>query len=246
MLSEPLARSLGVPLDPDPAKASVRIRTGEGERRVPVTGVFREYGGGRGTLVLPREFWPSPPPGVHILELHGVADPTALAARLLPLLPPGAELRRNDEILARSLEVFDRTFRVTGVLQTLAGLVAAIGLFGALSALALERRALFGVLRALGVPRSMPALQSLVESLLIAALAGLLAMPLGVVVAGVLVEVVNVRAFGWSMDLALSPVLLLQALLVALAAGGLAALGPALELWRTSPLVMLGDTRALG
>lgn len=252
VLSEPLARSLGLFAAPfgrpdrlEPG-AAVTLDTGSGPRSIPVTGVFREYGGGRGTVALPADLWPDPPPGVRSFELHGVEDPDALVRRLRGLLPAEDDVRRNDEILERSLQIFDRTFRVTGVLQTLAGLVAGIGLFGALGALALERRGQYGVLRALGVDRRVPALQNLGEALLIAAVAALLAMPLGIAVAKVLVDVVNVRAFGWSLDLRLPPALFLQALGVALLAGALAALGPALRLWRTSPVQMLADARALG
>ncbi|HSG88580.1 MAG TPA: FtsX-like permease family protein [Pseudomonadales bacterium] len=248
LLSEPLARRLGLlrgsaRLAPG---ARVQIDTGGGARTFAVGGVFREYGGGRGTLMLPAAAWPQAPPGVRTLELHGVDDVAALAAALRRQLPATADLRRNDEILALSLSIFDRTFRVTGVLQTLAGLVAAIGLFGALTALALERRGQYGVLRALGVDRQVPALQNLGESLLLAASAALLALPLGIAVAWVLVDVVNVRAFGWSLDLALPPGLFLQALAVALLAGALAAVAPALRLWRTPVVTMLADARALG
>lgn len=226
--------------------AALLLDLGSGPGRIPVAGVFREYGGGRGTLILPAARWPMPPPGVRTFELRGVGDPDGLAEALLARLPPGSEVRRNEELLALSLQVFDRTFRVTAVLQTLAGLVAAIGLFGALSALALERRAQYGVLRALGVARRIPALQNLLESLLVAAAAALLAMPLGIVVAWVLVEFVNVRAFGWSLDMSLSPWLFAEALLVALAAGVAAAAAPALRLWRTPAVRMLADARALG
>jgi len=74
--------------------------------------------------------------------------------------------------------------------------------------------------------------------------AALLAMPLGVAVAVVLIEVVNVRAFGWSLDWHWPVWLFLQALLVALLAGLLAAVLPAWSLYRTTPAALLSEVRA--
>ena len=236
-LSEPLARALalgaGDTLPPLP-----------GARSLPVAGRYREYGGGRGSLVLPMDAWPDAPPGMASFELFPEGDPEPLA-RALRRAAPAAELRRNEELLALSLSIFDRTFRVTGVLQTLAGVVAAVGLFGALSALALDRRARFGMLRTLGVGRAAPARQALAEAALLACAAALLALPLGVAVAWILVEFVNVRAFGWSLDFAFPPGLFVQAVLVALAAGLGAAVVPAWRLWRARPAELLADARAL-
>ncbi|MEE4297855.1 MAG: FtsX-like permease family protein [Pseudomonadales bacterium] len=245
LVSEPLARELGLPLtDGGLGAARLTVDTGRGPVALPVAGVYREYGGGRGSVTLPAGRWPDPPPGLRTFEIFGVDDVEAVAGELAAALPEAAELRRNREILELSLGIFDRTFRVTGVLQTLAGLVAAIGLFGALSALALERQAQYGVMRTLGVRRRAPALASLAESLLVALLAASLALPVGVAVAVVLLDVVNVRAFGWSLALDLPPGLFLEALLVALLAGGLAAVAPAWRLWRETPARMLAHARA--
>ncbi|MEE4359973.1 MAG: FtsX-like permease family protein [Pseudomonadales bacterium] len=238
LVAEPLARALGVD-----SGARLAIETGGGPLQLPVQGIFREYGGGRGTIVMPARLWPSPPAGLDSFEIHDARDPDVLIAALQAAVPV-VELRRNDEILAFSLSIFDRTFRVTGVLQSIAGAVAAFGLFGALSALALDRRTQYGVLRTLGVGRAMPALQALGEALLLAGAAALLAMPLGMIVAVVLVEFVNVRAFGWSLDLAFPPGVFLRALLVALAAGAAAVCLPAVRLWRARPADLLADARA--
>ena len=247
LVSEPLARALALPLDAAGLEeATLTIDDGSGPRPVPVAGVYREYGGGRGSVTLPAARWADPPPGLSTLEIFGIDDVDALAAELATRLPEGAELRRNREILSLSLAIFDRTFRVTAVLQSLAGVVAGLGLFGALSALALERSAQYGVLRTLGVARAVPAVASIVESLLVALLAALFALPVGVGVAVVLLDVVNVRAFGWSLDLTLSAGLFGEALLVAAAAGCLAALAPAWRLWRAAPARMLAVARAGG
>ena len=47
---------------------------------------------------------------------------------------------------------------------------------------------------------------------------GLLALPLGVVLAALLIHVINRRSFGWTLHLDLSPAILVQAVLLALSA----------------------------
>ena len=49
-------------------------------------------------------------------------------------------LSRASDIRARSLEIFARTFAITDLLRFFAGLIAAVAVFGALSALQLERQ----------------------------------------------------------------------------------------------------------
>jgi putative ABC transport system permease protein len=71
--------------------------------------------------------------------------------------------------------------------------------------------------------------------------AGLLAIPVGVVLALVLVFVINRRSFGWTLDLTLDPLLLAQALLVSLAAALLAGIYPALRMSRTNPALALRE-----
>ncbi|MEE2893531.1 MAG: ABC transporter permease [Pseudomonadota bacterium] len=246
LVSEPLARTLGLPLDSAGlGDAGIVFDSGQGPIEVPVAGVYREYGGGRGSVNLPAARWPAAAAGAISFEIFEVDDVDALIADLTAALPPGAEVRRNREILEFSLAIFDRTFRVTAVLQTLAGVVAALGLFGALSALAIERRAQFGVMRTLGLDRLTPAVASVGESVLLAGLAALLALPVGVLVAYILLDVVNVRAFGWSLDLALTPWLLLEAFGVALLAGVAAALAPAWRLHGAPPAQLLAHARVV-
>jgi putative ABC transport system permease protein len=71
--------------------------------------------------------------------------------------------------------------------------------------------------------------------------AGLLALPIGLILALVLIEVINVRSFGWTMDLILRPQEFIQAFLVALIASLLAGVYPA---WRLGKLVAIEALRS--
>ncbi len=102
-------------------------------------------------------------------------------------------------------------------------------------ALQLERARDHAVLRALGLtPRQLVALGAL-ETGAMGLFAGLLALPLGWLLAELLIHVVNLRSFGWSMDSLLPPGILLEAVGLAVGAALLAGLYPALRMMRAQP-----------
>ena len=71
---------------------------------------------------------------------------------------------------------------------------------------------------------------TLLETGLMGATAGLLALPTGYVLAWILIYVINVRSFGWTLRMDLEPGYFLQAFVVALIAALLAGIYPALRL----------------
>ena len=62
--------------------------------------------------------------------------------------------------------------------------------------------------------------------------AGLLAMPVGYILAWILIYVINVRSFGWTLQMQVEPAYFLQAFLVAVGAALLAGVYPSLRLGR--------------
>ena len=230
LVSEPLAYHLG--LAPG---ASLELPTPQGPLAVRVAAVFRDYASEHGRVVLDEavylQHWPEQP--VKTLALFARngdiesmrREVSELAARYNVMMTPAAA------ILEESMAVFDRTFRVTEVLRAVSLIVAFIGVLSALMALQLERGKEYAVLRALGLTRGQIAGLISGESLLMGFLAACVAMPTGVLMAWVLIESVQRRAFGWTMPFSVDSALLLQTLLVGLLAAGLAAIYPA---WRSA------------
>ncbi|HRP87982.1 MAG TPA: ABC transporter permease, partial [Gammaproteobacteria bacterium] len=222
------------------------LPTPAGEQVFPVAGVFRDYTSDRGVIALHRDryrtLW-----GDECSEGIGVnlapgADTAAARTGIEGTLPPGSGISLSDNagLRAASLAVFDRTFTITRVLQVLVALVAFLGILSALQALQLERVRETAVLRAVGwLPRQLRALV-VAQTGLLGLAAGLFALPLGIALAGLLVFVINRRAFGWSMSFGIDPGELLQGLALALAAAVLAGLYPA---WRTSRRPVAEDLR---
>ena len=144
-------------------------------------------------------------------------------------------IRSSRGLREHSLAIFDRSFSITVALQMLATLVAFIGILSALMSLQLERRREIGTLRAIGMTRRQLWRLTLVETGLMGTTAGILAMPTGFVLAVILIYIINLRSFGWTLQMYLQPVYFLQALTVALVAALLAGIYPAWRVGRMQP-----------
>lgn len=234
LLAEPLAWRRG--LGPG---GRITLPTDRGPRAFPVAGVFRDYESGPGTVLMTRELyrahWDDPSVDALGLYLGEGAEAGAVEAALRDALPAGVQIRSHREIRRMSLQVFDRTFAITEVLRLLAVLVAFVGILSALSALALERGREHAILRTLGFTPGQVRGLVLGQTALMGLVAGLLALPVGLVLAGLLVHVINRRAFGWSMPLEVPPGPLLEALALAVAAALLAGIQPARRMARIDP-----------
>lgn len=79
----------------------------------------------------------------------------------------------------------------------------------------------------------------ILRTVLLAAITAVLALPLGLALAWVLLAIVNVEAFGWRLPMYLFPVEYIRLMLFALAAALLAALWPAWRLSRMEPTGLL-------
>ncbi|MGD8710334.1 MAG: ABC transporter permease, partial [Ectothiorhodospiraceae bacterium] len=216
---------------------SLGLRTAEGEHRFRVAGIFRDYGAVQGVVLMRgdlyrRLYHDDRVGGVGIYAAPGTPR-DVLSAALADTLRgvPGARIRDNRYIYQRSLEVFDQTFVITGILRLLAAAVAFVGVLGALMALQLDRAREYATLRALGLTRTQLGTLIGAQSGLLGLVAGLFAVPLGLILAWLLVFVINRRAFGWTMDFLITAPPLAEGVLLAVVAALLAAVYPA---WHTA------------
>ncbi|NNF17671.1 MAG: FtsX-like permease family protein [Gammaproteobacteria bacterium] len=147
----------------------------------------------------------------------------------------------NARIRDLSLEIFDQTFVITDVLYWLATGVAFIGILGAMLALQLERAREFALLRALGMTPVQIGSMITTQTGMIGFLSGLVAIPLGLVMAWVLIKVINRRAFGWQIDMSVAPEILVSALVFAVTASVLAAIYPAWRAAQSQPAIIMRE-----
>lgn len=171
------------------------------------------------------------------LYLDPGIDTEAMSARLREMAS-GRQIitvQSSQGLREASMEIFDQTFTVTVVLRLLAVVVAFIGILSAFMALQLERAREMAVLRANGMTPAELWRYVTIRTSSMGLMAGLLSLPLGIVMAAVLIRVINLRSFGWSLDLQVPPELLLQAIAVSVSASVLAGLYPSWKMAQAKP-----------
>lgn len=216
-----------------------------GVETLPVAAIYPDYGNTRGEVLLAtpqlasRFAAPSGSIGV-------VLAPNSDGSQLGDVLRERFEIGSDEWVDQREVKrvatgIFERTFTITRALSMLTLAVAALALLTSLLAQARERRRQLAPLWALGVPRRRLVTIQLVQLGGTACVVGLLALPLGVLLALGLVAVINVAAFGWRLPLHLFPADMALSLIIAVGVALAAAALPALRLWRTPPRALLAE-----
>jgi putative ABC transport system permease protein len=204
-----------------------------------VAGVYSDYGNPRGQVMLGlpafENAFPQAPRLAHAVRLDPAAVPALMAELQDRFGLPATAMSDQAGAKALSLQIFERTFIVTRALNLLTLSVAALALFASLVTLSGMRLAQLAPLWALGLTRAHLAALDLGRGMLLAALTAVLALPMGLALAQVLLAVINVQAFGWRLPLHLFPADWLRLGLWALVAAGLACALPALRLARSAP-----------
>jgi putative ABC transport system permease protein len=242
LVSEPYARRNGVGTGDQ-----VTLLTDRGERSYPVLGVYHDYASERGVVAIHRSAylrsWDDPGLTGIAFYLQPEYDIETFMAGLMEAAGPEHEIlvRSNRAIRDEAIAVFDRTFTITAVLRLLTVVVAFVGILSSLMALQLERMREFGVLRANGLTPGQVWGLVVIQSGLMGLVAGLLSLPVGLVLAWVMIHVINLRAFGWTLSMAVSPALLAQGVAVSVAASVLAGLYPSWKLAQASPALALRE-----
>ena len=246
IISEPYAYRHGLGLND-----TIRLRTDrdayDSYQNFRVVGVFTDYGSDQGIVMMSRRTYDQWWQDAQVSSLGIYARPDTDVAQLVASLRKiaGAEyevvIRSNRSLRLASLEIFDRTFTITTVLHFLTTAVAFVGVLSALMALQLERAREIGTLRAIGfTPGQVWGLMTS-QTGLMGLVAGLLAVPVGIGLALILVLVINRRSFGWTLQMEIAPEVLVQAVLMAVVAALLAGLYPALRMAQTSPALALRE-----
>jgi putative ABC transport system permease protein len=210
---------------------------------VPVVAIHGDYGNPIGQAIIGedlfRTLYPEVAPTRFGLRLPPDRADALQAALTADYGLPAAAVIDQAAIKRFSLEVFDRTFTVTGALNILTLAVAGFALLMSLLTLAAMRLPQLAPVWALGMTRRDLGWLEVLRAILLAVLTGAAALPLGLALAWVLLSVVNVEAFGWQLPMFLFPADYARLGLLALVAAALAALWPALRLMRTPPADLL-------
>lgn len=227
LISEPLSHRMQVH-----AGENIHLLTPKGTKPFEVAGVFKDFATEHGRLFMSLDTFESAwgDRRINTLALFSSsASPEKLESQIRPLFAPSSKLitTRSEDVIDESMSIFDRTFRITNVLRLLAIFVAFIGIFSALMAILLERKKEFAVLRALGFSKTQISRLIMIETSMLGFIASLLAVPTGLVMAWILTDVIQKRAFGWSMPFQISSEPIAITIAIGLLASVIAAIYPA-------------------
>ena len=209
----------------------------------PILAIYADYGNPRGEAVMGEIPFAETFPGIEPSGFAVRIDPEAVPDLMQALRDDRGLGPRDmaDQIAQRELSIliFDRTFQVTGALSALTLGVAGLALLIAFLTLAQMRLGQVAPVWALGATRAQLARAELGRALALAALTVLLALPVGLALAWMLLNLVNTQAFGWRLPMYVFPADWVRLAGLAGLAAGLAALWPALRLTRMAPRDLL-------
>lgn len=202
LINEQLSYLAGVSLGDE-----VELVTDLGPKRFTVIGLFYDYGNPYYQFYLPdrefRQLWPNlNSSGIALWlnpQIEGVTE-LAESALIARGLEP-ADWISQARIRVLSLSIFDQTFAITLVMNSLTLTVAAIALLASLLALMHQRMPQFAQWRAMGVTHLELFTLVLLPLLLFCALTWLISLPVGALLGWILIDTMNIVSFGWSMPI---------------------------------------------
>jgi putative ABC transport system permease protein len=222
----------------------LQIPTPAGVKPFRIVATYYDYASDRGVVVMDRAtfakyFGELPPTGVAAYLKPG-ADPETVRSEMLEMLDEGhrAFIFSNKTLRGEILQVFDSTFAITYALELIAIAVAMLGVAGTLLTLVLERRRELSLLRLTGADRRQVRRMVIIEAALIGAVSQGIGLAVGFALSMVLIYVINVQSFGWTIQFHVPLAFLVQASIAVVIATSIAGIYPAR---RAAQLVLSHD-----
>lgn len=208
-----------------------------------VVGVFSDYGNPTGQVIIGIKALVEHYPDVEKLR-YGLRiapeETSAFRQRLMDEFGlPESNIVDQASLKRQSTAIFEQTFAVTGALNVLTLAVAGFAMFSSLLTLSSLRLPQLAPVWALGLRRRDLAWLELLRTLALWFITFLAAIPVGLVLAWVLLVIINVEAFGWRLPMMLFPLEWLRLAVVALLAAVISVLIPIRRLARTAPADLL-------
>jgi len=212
---------------------TVRLLTPHGPADFRLAAVYFDYTTDRGVVVMDRgtftrHFGEQRPTSLTVYLRPG-SDPLAVRAELMSKLGERHRvfIHTNASIRDEVLRIFDSTFAITYALEAIAVFVGILGVTGTLLTLILERRRELTSLRLVGADRRQIRKMVVIEAAMIGVVSQVLGWVAGLGLALILIYVINVQSFGWTIQFYVPSLFLLQSSLALFIATAVAGLYPA-------------------
>jgi putative ABC transport system permease protein len=226
----------------------ITLSLGGSKAAFRVVDVYYDYSSERGTVVMDRttalKYLPDPAPSslaIYLTPAASLADVRREVEDTANASDSRILIFSNRDLRTQALVIFDRTFAITYALESVAVIVAVIGVAGALLAVVIDRRRELGLLRFLGAASWQIRKLILVEAGLLGLLATLAGVVQGFALSLILVFVINKQSFGWTIRFHWPVAILLGALTLVYVATVLAGLYPANVAIRLNPIEVVHE-----
>lgn len=210
------------------------LPTFKGEVRFKIYGIYYDYAVLYGIILFDRDtfvrYWDDrflSSLGIYVKE--GKIEEARSEIMEIIKDKKGLVLFSNKDIKEMALDVFDQTFRITYALQVIAVIIAILGIIGSLASSVMARKREIGILRSEGLTRFQMVKLLVMESSLLGALGVAVGMVTGVILSALLIDVINYRSFGWTIQHTCPLVKILLSVLPIFAFTILAGIPPALK-----------------
>ncbi len=241
LMAEPLAQRFNLEVN-----QYIPVETSAGKIDFEIIGIFTDYTSSQGYIMMARSvfdnYWDNQQVTAVSINVNENKDINIAVRELKSRLS-----QKNQELLIRSnqslredvLVVFDRTFAITNALRFIATLVSFIGILSATLIILLDRKREFGMLKAIGFRQKELNQLVLTETGLMGFFAGIFAIPTGIVISLILVYVINLRSFGWTIQFYLDFWSIIQGVIIAMLAAFIAAVYPLIRLNQLKPIMVI-------
>ncbi|MCG9787236.1 ABC transporter permease [Vibrio mediterranei] len=211
-----------------------------------VIGVYYDYGNPYHQVLLSQNRWLANLEGSGDVALGAVLNDKSqslfVERRLQSTFRLNSErIYDNTSIHAKAMTTFDRTFAIADTLGNITLVIAVFGIFFATIAGEISRQRHTSLLRCLGISAKELVLMGGLQLLVFGLISAIIAMPLGIALAQLIVDIVIKQSFGWSLQLQIVPWQYLTTCLWSLLALVVAGALPVLKLIRNTPIHSLRD-----
>lgn len=208
-----------------------------------VVGVYSDYGNPKGQVIIGLDSLIAHYPATAKLRYGLRVEPERVDMLRRQLVDdfglPDENVVDQASLKKQSRVVFEQTFAVTGALNILTLAVAGFAMFSSMLTLSGQRLPQLAPLWAMGLRRRDLALLEVIRTVALWFATFLAAVPVGLLLAWVLLAIVNVEAFGWRLPMTVFPFDWLKLGAVALVAALMSVLVPVRRLATVNPADLL-------
>ncbi|EDP60272.1 ABC transporter permease [Vibrio sp. AND4] len=211
-----------------------------------VVGVYYDYGNPYNQIMMSHRNWlnafaGSGNVGLGVLVKDKIDD-EGLKRRLENVFRlPQERIFDSNNIYDQAMRVFDRTFAIAGRLGNITLIIAVFGLFFATLAGEFSRQRHFSLLRCMGVSGKELVMLGGLQLFAFGMISAIIAVPLGLALANLIVDVVIKQSFGWSLELQVIPWEYTKTIAWAMLAIMIAGALPVFRMIKSTPIKSLRD-----